>query len=298
MELKLQNVKKSFHHTPVVQGISVSLHEGIHALLGANGCGKTTLIRMLVGTLSPTEGHVYIDNVDILDQYEYYCSLLGYLPQDFGFYPHYTIDEFLLYIGQLKKLRESECKKRIDILLEQLNLTQVQKKKMKHLSGGMLRRVGIAQALLKKPKILILDEPTAGLDPKERIVFHNLLASLADQCIILLSTHIVSDIESTADDILVMKDGQILQHDHQEALLASMKHKVWEVQMDRSMARELLETCIVVHTQQMEQQQILLRIVQDTSPLPQAQLVQATLDDYYLYHFAKGGESHDILNSF
>lgn len=298
MELKLQNLKKSFHHTPIVQGITISLSEGIHALLGANGCGKTTLIRMVVGTLLPTEGHVYINNVDILNQYESYCSLLGYLPQDFGFYPHYTIDEFLLYIGQLKQITKPECKKRIDILLEQLNLTNARKKKMKHLSGGMLRRVGIAQALLKKPKILILDEPTAGLDPKERIVFHNMLASLADQCIILLSTHIVSDIESIADDILVMKDGCILQHDTQEALLSTMENKVWEVQMERSMAKELLETCIVVHTQQLEHHQILLRIVQDKSPYLQAKSVKPTLDDYYLYHFAKGGESHDILNSF
>lgn len=297
MELTLHDLSKSFHRTAVVQQININLQEGIHALLGANGCGKTTLIRMLTGTLKPTSGFVSFDNIKIQDQYETYCSLLGYLPQDFGFYPNYTIDEFLMYMGRLKQIDRLHCKRRINDLLTQLNLIEMRKKKMKHLSGGMLRRVGIAQALLQNPKILILDEPTAGLDPKERIVFHNMLTSLSDQCIILLSTHIVSDIESIADDILVMKEGQILAHNTQSALLSSMEQKVWEVQLDRCLAKELLDTCIVVHTQQKTNHQILLRIVQDTRPHPLAQHVKPTLDDYYLYHFAQGGESHVILDT-
>lgn len=294
MELTIHDLNKSFHHTPVVQHVNVNLQEGIHALLGANGCGKTTLIRMLTGTLKPTSGSISFDHINILDQYETYCALLGYLPQNFGFYPNYTVDEFLMYLGRLKQIGRLHCKRRIDDLLTRLNLTEVRKKKMKHLSGGMLRRVGIAQALLQNPKILILDEPTAGLDPKERIVFHNLLASLSDQCIILLSTHIVSDIESITDDILVMKEGKILAHNTQSVLLSSMEQKVWEIQLDRHLAKELSDTCLVVHTQQKANHQVLLRIVQDTKPHPLAQHVEPTLDDYYLYHFAKGGKHHDI----
>lgn len=297
MELKVQHLTRSFHTTKAVQNVSFTLHEGIHALLGANGSGKTTLLKMITGTLAPSKGIITWDHIKIDDQYEWYCSGLGYLPQHFGYYPNYTIEEFLLYLGQLKKIRRPLCKKRIDLLLTQLNLNEFKKRKMKTLSGGMLQRVGIAQALLQEPKILILDEPTAGLDPKERIVFHNLLASLSSYCVILLSTHIVSDIESIADDILVMKEGKLLAHANQKQLLESMKQKVWILEANRYEAKELLRNYIVVHTQK-EGELYRLRIASDTKPYSLAQPCTPTLDDYYLYHFAKGGESHDILNTY
>ena len=297
MELKVQHLSRSFHTTKAVQNVSFTLHEGIHALLGANGSGKTTLLKMITGTLAPSKGSITWDHVKIDDQYEWYCSGLGYLPQHFGYYPNYTIEEFLLYLGQLKKIQRSTCKKRIDLLLAQLNLKEHKKRKLKTLSGGMLQRVGIAQALLQDPKILILDEPTAGLDPKERIVLHNLLTSLSSRCVILLSTHIVSDIESIADDILVMKEGKVLAHADQNTLLKSMNHKVWLIQADRNLTEELLRDFIVVHTQK-ERGMYQLRITSDIKPCPQAIPCTPTLDDYYLYHFAKGGESHDILNTY
>ena len=297
MELKVQHLSRSFHTTKAVQNVSFTLHEGIHALLGANGSGKTTLLKMITGTLAPSKGSITWDHVKIDDQYEWYCSGLGYLPQHFGYYPNYTIEEFLLYLGQLKKIHRPTCKKRIDLLLTQLNLKEHKKRKLKTLSGGMLQRVGIAQALLQDPKILILDEPTAGLDPKERIVFHNLLTSLSSRCVILLSTHIVSDIESIADDILVMKEGKVLAHADQNTLLNSMDHKVWLIQADRNLTEELLRDFVVVHTQK-ERGMYQLRITSDIKPCPQAIPCAPTLDDYYLYHFAKGGESHDILNTY
>lgn len=289
MELTCEQVSKTFRRKKAVDHVSFSIRQGVHALLGANGSGKTTLIRMLAGLLPPSEGSICFDQISIAKQYDTYCASLGYMPQHFGFYPNYTVEEFLSYMGLLKRMPKTLLQQRIDELCIQLNLSAQRKQKMKHLSGGTLRRVGIAQALLTKPSLLLLDEPTAGLDPKERIVFRNLIASLAGECTILLSTHIVSDIESIADDVLVMKEGCIFVHDTCETLLKSMQGKVWEVSFPVQEANRKSQNHIIVKTHQQDHQ-IYMRILADHQPYPHAHPVLPDLDDYYLYHFNEGSD--------
>ena len=295
MELACEQVSRTFRQKKAVDHVSFSIQNGVHALLGANGSGKTTLIRMLAGLLPSSEGNIYFDQIAITKQYDTYCASLGYMPQHFGFYPNYTVEQFLSYMGLLKRIPKSLLQKRIDELCNQLHLSKERKQKMKHLSGGMLRRVGIAQSLLASPSLLLLDEPIAGLDPKERIVFRNLIASLANECTILLSTHIVSDIESIADDILVMKDGGILAHEPCEALLESMKGNVWEVILPAQATNKQLQDQIIVKTHR-QGNQVYLRILADHQPYPHAQPVQPDLDDYYLYHFSEGSNCYVELD--
>lgn len=184
------------------------LNTGIYGLLGANGAGKTTLMRMVCGILKPTSGTITFDGIDVSE--ERYRSMLGYLPQDFGYYPEFTGEDFLLYMAALKGMRKPQARRKTVELLKLVSLHDVAKKKIKTYSGGMKQRLGIAQALLNQPKLLVLDEPTAGLDPKERVRFRDLIKDLGKDSIVLLSTHIVSDIEHIADDILMMKSGQLI----------------------------------------------------------------------------------------
>ena len=208
MELVIDRLSKQYKNKIAVDRISLQLKPGVYGLLGANGAGKTTLMRMICGILTPTSGTVSLDNQDVST--EEYRSMLGYLPQDFGYYPEFSGMDFLLYMAALKGLEKSYAKKKIKELLELVSLQDVAKKKIKTYSGGMKQRIGIAQALLNDPKLIVLDEPTAGLDPKERVRFRNLIASLGKENIVLLSTHIVSDIEHIADKVLMMKDGQLI----------------------------------------------------------------------------------------
>lgn len=285
MELIIKHINKSFKKKKAVSNVSLTLSPGIHALLGANGSGKTTLFRMLCGiTKSDQGGCIQLDEIDIDQQYDSYVFQLGYMPQHFGYYPHYTITEFLYYLGVVKGLKKDYINQRISELLILLNLEEKKDSKMKNLSGGMIRRVGIAQALLNDPKILILDEPTAGLDPKERINFRNIISSLAKDTIILLSTHIVSDIENLADDILVMKDGEIIFHGTEEKLLGTVEEKVWEVTLSNKEAETIAIDLLVV-TSQSHTDLMTLRIISDTNPHPLAKNVAPCLDDFYLYHF-------------
>lgn len=208
MELCINRLTKQYENKIAVDRVSLQLTNGVYGLLGANGAGKTTFMRMLCGILKPTSGTVTFDGMDVSS--EEYRAELGYLPQDFGYYPDFNGMDFLLYMASLKGLTKTEAKRKSKKLLELVSLSDVAKKKIATYSGGMKQRLGIAQALLNDPKIIILDEPTAGLDPKERVRFRNLIKELGTESIVLLSTHIVSDIEHIADTVLMMKAGQIV----------------------------------------------------------------------------------------
>lgn len=216
MKLVVDRLTKQYKNKIAVDRISVEFSSGVYGLLGANGAGKTTFMRMICGILTPTSGTVSFDGIDVGT--EDYRAVLGYLPQDFGYYPNFTAWDFLMYMSALKGFDKKGAKKRIQELLEFVSLTDVAKKKIKTYSGGMKQRLGIAQALINSPKILVLDEPTAGLDPKERVRFRDVIEQLGKESIVILSTHIISDIEHIADNILFMKDGRVIFNSPREAI--------------------------------------------------------------------------------
>ena len=208
MELIIDRLTKQHKNKIAVDRISLRLDKGVHGLLGANGAGKTTLMRMICGILRPTGGTVAFDNMDVSE--EGYRAILGYLPQDFGYYPEFSGRDFLMYLAALKGISKPRAKKKCDELLELVSLRDVANKKIRTYSGGMKQRLGIAQALLNDPKLLVLDEPTVGLDPKERVKFRDIIKQLGEESVVLLSTHIVSDIEHIADNVLIMRAGQLV----------------------------------------------------------------------------------------
>lgn len=210
MELAINSLTKQYQNKIAVDHISLRLNTGIYGLLGPNGAGKTTLMRMVSGVLKPTSGTITFDGIDVSE--ERYRSILGYLPQDFGYYPEFTGEDFLLYMATLKGIRKLQAKRKVVEILKLVSLNDVAKKKIKTYSGDMKQMLGIAQALLNQPKILVLDEPTVGLGPNETACFRSLIRGLGKDRIVLLSTHIVSDIEQIADDILIMKSGQLIYH--------------------------------------------------------------------------------------
>jgi ABC-2 type transport system ATP-binding protein len=283
MELVLENVSKTFKKVEAVKPLNIVLDNGIHALLGANGSGKTTLMKIICGLLQ-AKGTIHLDDIDIQKEYDTFASHIGYMPQHFGYYPHYSVKEFLEYMAVVKNLNKDYSQKRIIELAKIMNLEDKLNVKMKKLSGGMLRRVGIIQALLNDPDVLILDEPTAGLDPKERIVFRNFIASLSQNKIILLSTHIVSDIETIADDILIMREGEIIMHGVYEDLIKIIQDKVWEVTLPQKEALVLMQQNRIVKSHN-KGQEVFMRIVSDKKPHKQADLVCPDLDDLYIYYF-------------
>lgn len=229
MELSFDRLTKHYGNKIAVDCVSATLEPGVYGLLGANGAGKTTLMRMLCAILESTSGEVLFDGQDVISMGADYRNVLGYLPQDFGYYPNYTAMEFLMYIAALKGIPKKIARQRAKQLLEEVGLSNVANKKVGTFSGGMKQRVGIAQALLNNPDILILDEPTAGLDPKERVRFRNLLSDYAGDKIVILSTHIVSDIEAIADEVLLMKKGRFVLQGTVSELIEKAKGKVWEL---------------------------------------------------------------------
>lgn len=288
MELKISRVTKQFLEKIAVDRVSLSMKPGVYGLLGANGAGKTTLLRMICGVLTPDSGEISLDRFSVRE--EEYRNCLGYLPQKFGYYPNFTAWDFLMYMAALKGIPRNRAKVRIEELLEAVNLKGSEKKKIAAFSGGMKQRLGIAQALLNNPKLLVLDEPTAGLDPKERVKFRNMISRLGKDRIVLLSTHIVSDVEYIADEILLMKEGSILHKGSLPEILKPIEGKVWECRVNSSEEAQILEQYAVVNMRE-ESQGTLLRVVGEESPSENAVSVEATLEDLYLYYFAgEGGE--------
>ena len=295
MALILDGLTKTFSSFPAVNNLSYTMDTGVYGLLGVNGAGKTTLMRMLCTLLTPTSGTITWDGQDIFSLGSAYRNLLGYLPQDFGYYPDFSVQDYLLYIASIKGLRPATARQRMQSLLEQVGLTQVRRQKMKKLSGGMKRRAGIAQAMLNDPKILILDEPTAGLDPKECIRFRNLISELAENRLVLLSTHIVSDVEYIADQILLMKDGSLVHHGTSQQLLAAAPTQVWTCTVPRAQADQLLHQYPVVNLKTLPQG-VQLRVLSQTPPTPEAHPAEMTLEDLFLHYFGEtAGETDAAL---
>ncbi len=295
MALILDGLTKTFSSFPAVNNLSYTMDTGVYGLLGVNGAGKTTLMRMLCTLLTPTSGTITWDGQDIFSLGSAYRNLLGYLPQDFGYYPDFSVQDYLLYIASIKGLRPATARQRMQNLLEQVGLTQVRRQKMKKLSGGMKRRAGIAQAMLNDPKILILDEPTAGLDPKERIRFRNLISELAENRLVLLSTHIVSDVEYIADQILLMKDGSLVHHGTSQQLLAAAPTQVWTCTVPRAQADQLLHQYPVVNLKTLPQG-VQLRVLSQTPPTPEAHPAEMSLEDLFLHYFGEtAGETDAAL---
>lgn len=284
MELTIDRLTKQYKNKIAVDRISLVLNIGVYGLLGANGAGKTTLMRMMCGILKPTNGEIKFNGIDVSE--EDYRDALGYLPQDFGYYPEFTAFDFMLYMASLKGLTKSRAKEKTKELLELVSLSEVAKKKIKTFSGGMKQRLGIAQAMLNNPKILILDEPTAGLDPKERVRFRNLISRLGTDRIVLLSTHIVSDIEHIADTVLVMKEGQLIHKGSLEEIIKVIENKVYECVVDNQAIEALSEKYPVINIRQ-ENSNTFIRLIAVERPCENACHVTATLEDLYLYYFSE-----------
>ena len=292
MELKITDLTKEFSGTRAVDSVSETLTRGVYGLLGVNGAGKTTLMRMLTTLLQPSSGSITWDGEDIFAMEGRFRSILGYLPQDFGFYPNFTVEDYLLYIASIKGLRPAVAKRRVKELLHQVGLSKASHKRMKNLSGGMKRRAGIAQAMLNDPKLLILDEPTAGLDPNERIRFRNLISELAEDRIVLLSTHIVSDVEYIAGRIFLMKDGRIAISGTAQELVDSMPERVWLCQVPKARIEAYLKALKVSNVKNTPEGAE-LRIVSAEQPTDDAVQVAATLEDVFLCYFGQRGGEED-----
>lgn len=295
MELKITNLTKDFRKTRAVNGVNYTFRSGVYGLLGVNGAGKTTLMRMLTTLLNPTSGAITWDGEDIFKMDKEFRRLLGYLPQDFGAYPDFSVQDYLMYISTLKGMKPAAARDRVAQMLELTGMTQFKGKKMKALSGGMKRRAGIAQAVLNDPQILILDEPTAGLDPSERIRFRNLISELASDRIVLLSTHIVSDVESAASQIILMKDGKFLVTGTAEELIASCPDRSWICDVPKGEVLACHQKYRVANVKTLADH-AQLRILSKDSPMPRAVQEEASLEDVFLSYFGeRSGDGNGMV---
>ena len=285
MELKTCGLTKQFGSKTAVKDLNITLTNGVYGLLGANGAGKTTLMRLLCNLQAPTSGQVFLGGKNIAGLGERYRALLGYLPQHFGYYPDFSALDFLLYVSALKGLEEKAARKKSKELLEAVGLSRESKQKIKTFSGGMKQRLGIAQAMLNDPHILILDEPTAGLDPKERVRFRNLISAFSKDRIVILSTHIVSDVEFVAEDIIMMKAGQVLHFGNPQEIVSEIDGKVWECTVPTDSAEKYAAAYNTSNLRHTGENRTVLRIIADRPPMKNAVRVQPTLEDLYLFYF-------------
>jgi ABC-2 type transport system ATP-binding protein len=287
MKIQFSEVSKKYKNVYALRNFTSSLENGIYGLLGENGAGKTTLINIFVGILRANTGRVLIDGVDVRAMGLDFLTKIGYLPQYPQFYKSFEVLEFLRYICVLKNIPKDIGDKRAKELLETVNLTGAAHKKIGALSGGMRQRVGIVQAMLGDPSILILDEPTAGLDPQERIRFRNLISKFSENRTILLATHIVTDIEFIANQVILLKKGSLIQQDSPAALMAGLKGKVWTItETGHSMREELRHPKI--SNMLRENDKVHFRIISDEKPAKEAFPVPANLEDVFLYYCGEG----------
>jgi ABC-2 type transport system ATP-binding protein len=288
MNLTIEGISKIFkeRHGEIkaLDNLHLELTTGVYGILGANGSGKTTLMRIVATVMKPTKGTVYLNGRDITRMDDEYRDLIGYLPQHVGLYKNFSAEKLLHYIAALKGLSKQEANEKVEETLELVGLLRYRKKKVGKFSGGMKRRIGIAQALLNDPKILIVDEPTAGLDPKERIRFRNLLSKISANRIVLLSTHIVSDIEFIAKEVLILKEGRLLKKESPNHLLAGLDQKVWSL-TSKEEELETYQTGYKVGNISRIQDGYQLRMISEEKPHQQAVSVEPNLEDLYLYYF-------------
>lgn len=282
MKIEIKDISKKYNTGKFgLHNFSITIENGILGLLGPNGAGKSTLMKIIATISNPTSGQILLDGEDITKNPNQIRKILGYLPQDFGVYPNLNAYEFLEYIAAMKGIGGPNLKNRISQLLEGVNLVDAAKKPIGTYSGGMKQRIGIAQVLLNDPKILIFDEPTVGLDPEERVRFRNLISDLANDCIIILSSHIVSDIETIADKVAIMKNGILLSHGYQQDIIDAVKNKVFELEIDKNDLNYFKENYLILNAIR-KKDRVLVRYI-GNEKLPQAILCNATLEDAYLF---------------
>ncbi|EPZ59653.1 ABC transporter ATP-binding protein [Paraclostridium sordellii] len=285
-KLEIVNLTKSYKHKNANENINLTLESGVYGLLGPNGAGKTTLMKQIATLKCPTSGKILYNGKDINSLDDKYREVVGYLPQDFDAYKNFSAKDFLLYIGALKGLRKDEAKIKTDKLLNLVGLYEVRNKAISKFSGGMIQRVGIAQALLNDPKILILDEPTAGLDPKERVRFRNLLSQIGKETIVILSTHIISDIESVAKETIMIKDGKVLLQGTHKEILDDMRGKVYSITVESEDEVYKIQNKYKVVNIQRGISDIELRVISEIEITDfKAKSIEPRFEDVYMFYF-------------
>lgn len=282
MELKIEGLYKSYKTKDALKNINITMKSGIYGLLGENGAGKSTLMRIITTVDFQSKGKVIYNGEDIVKLDDKYRKIIGYMPQDYSVFHRFTARDFLEYMGTLKNISKSELDKKIPEVLEFVNLSHVADKKVSNFSGGMKRRIGIAQAILNDPKILVFDEPTAGLDPKERIRFSNIISAMSKDKIVILSTHIVSDIDAIANDVIVIKGGEVLEAGKINSLVKSIKGKVFEAVVNQEDFKNINDTRQVIRRKQ-EGDLIRVRYAGDEHIGIENNILDPTLEDYYMY---------------
>lgn len=286
MNLVFENISKVFQETVALEKINLTMSGGVYGLLGPNGAGKTTMMKIMTDLVPPSTGRVLLDGQDIAVMGAGFRKKLGYLPQDFGVYPNFTAEQFLFYIARLKGLSKYEAKRQTDDLLAMVGLEEKARKKLKGFSGGQKQRIGIAQALLGDPEILVLDEPTAGLDPEERIRFRGIISVLSQQKIVLLSTHIVSDIEAIANRVILLKKGSILDVKRPAELLEKIEGKVWSVTVDTVNEAKLIQKFSCSNIMCLDGKSV-VRLLSEQGPCAEATPQSPNMEDVYLYYFGQ-----------